>query len=117
MAKYKVTFAPAGVTVEVDPEQYPYGREGEPGSILDIALSHGIHIEHACGGQGVCGSCHVVATQGADNLSEPEPDELDVVEQAPGNMLNSRLACQAVVTGDVVVTIPNRNRNADSEED
>ena len=107
MAKHKVTFEPAGVTIEADSDEYPYGREGEPGSILDIALSHGVDIEHACGGQGVCGTCHVVATQGADNLSEPDVDEQDVIDQAPGNMLNSRLACQAVVNGDVVVTIPN----------
>ena len=38
-------------------------------------------------------------------------DELDVIEQAPGNTPESRLACQAVVRDDVTVTIPEWNRN------
>ena len=106
MGKHKVTFEPAGVTVVVDPAQYPYGREGLPGSLLDIALSHGVQIEHACGGAGACGTCHVIVTTGAEHLSEPSEEELDRVEQAPGNTPDSRLACMAVVSGDVTVTIP-----------
>jgi 2Fe-2S ferredoxin len=112
MARYRVTFKPAGVTVEVDPGQYPYGKHGQPGSLLDIALTHGVHIEHACGGVGVCGTCHVRVDGGADSLSPPSDDELDIVDSVPGNALNSRLACQAVVRGDVEVTIPGWNRNA-----
>lgn len=111
MARYKVTFRPADVTVEVDPSLYPYGRHGEPGSLLDIALTHGVEIEHACGGVGVCSTCHVIVDDGQANLSSPDDDELDLVEQAPGNTLHSRLACKAVVRGDVAVTIPNWNRN------
>ena len=53
MPTYKVTFEPTGVTVEVDPALYPYTKTGLPGSLLDIALSHGVQIEHACGGVGV----------------------------------------------------------------
>ena len=106
MAKYTVKFEPAGVTVEVDPAQYPYGREGQPGSILDIAVSHGVQIEHACGGAGACGTCHVIVTAGAENLSEATEEELDRVEQAPGYTADSRLACTAVVAGDVTVRIP-----------
>jgi len=30
------------VTVQVKPEELPYGDHGLPGSILDIALKHGI---------------------------------------------------------------------------
>ena len=111
MATYKVTFDPAGVTVEADPSHYPYGRHGRPGSLLDIALSHGVHVEHACGGVGACGTCHVIVTAGAESLSEPTEDELDLVEQAPGSGPDSRLACQAVVAGDVIVRVPRRNHN------
>ena len=32
--KFKITFQPMNVTVEVDPEQIPYGVTGLPGSIL-----------------------------------------------------------------------------------
>ena len=42
-------------------------------------------------------------------------DELDRVEQAADLTLESRLGCQAVVTGDVVVEIPAWNRNYVSE--
>ena len=35
--KFKITFLPMNVTVEVDPEKIPYGDDGLPGSILDIA--------------------------------------------------------------------------------
>ncbi len=106
MPTYKVTFAPAGVTVEVDPGHYPFGREGEPGSLLDIALAHGVELDHACGGTGVCGTCHVIVEAGMENLSDATEDELDTVEQQPGNTPDSRLACQAVVRGDVTVRIP-----------
>ena len=115
MAKYRVTFEPAGATVEVDPAMYPFGRVGKPGSLIDIALSHGVHIEHACGGIGICATCHVIVVEGDENLSEPDEEELDALERAPGNTPRSRLACQAVVSGDVTVTVPDWNRNAAGE--
>ncbi len=117
MSGYKVRFEPAGVTVEADEESYPYGRVGEPGSLLDIALTHGVEMDHACGGTGVCGTCHVIVTEGAENLSPADDDEMDVVDQVPGNTLNSRLACRAIVKGDVTISIPNWNRNVVSEND
>ena len=116
MGQYKVTFEPVGMTVEADPDLYPYGRHGRPGSVLDIALSHGFEIEHACGGVGVCATCHVVVTKGAENLSPATDDELDAVDAAANPTPDSRLACQAVVHGDVTVRIPNWNRNAVSEK-
>lgn len=105
MPVYNVTFQPAGVTIEVDPALYPYHRHGRAGSLLDIALAHGVHIEHGCGGMGVCGTCHVVIEQGMENLSQPDDDELDRIQQMPNSGLSSRLACQAVVNGDVRATI------------
>ncbi len=109
MPHYKVTFQPAGVTVEVDPARYPFGKLGQPGSLLDIALAHGISLEHTCEGVAVCGTCHVDVTAGADNLSAASDEELDVVDSVPGHTLHTRLACQAVVQGDVTVSIPGRN--------
>lgn len=106
MAKHNVTFQPPGVTVEVDPGMYPYGRIGEAGSLLDVALTHGMHIEHACGGVGTCATCHVIVREGMENLSEPSEDELDTVDRAPDSTPHSRLACQAVVHGNVIVTVP-----------
>ena len=116
MPTYKVTFLPGGAVVTADPERYPYGARGEAGSILDIALAHGVEIEHACGGVGVCGTCHVIVKAGMENLSKPTDDEMDVVDAAPGCTVESRLACQAVVRGDVTVEIPAWNRNLAKEQ-
>jgi ferredoxin, 2Fe-2S len=115
MPKYTVTFQPLDKTVTVDPDDYPYGTHGSAGSVLDIALANDIQIECACGGVGVCCTCHVIVEEGMDNLSPAEDEEYDSVDQAPGNTLNSRLACKAVVKGDVTVSIPHWNRNAVSE--
>ena len=116
MLKHKVTLEPVGITVEVDPELYPFGRCGEGGSILDIALGHGVHIEHACGGVGACATCHVIVTEGMENLSEPDDAELDTVERAPDGTPASRLACRAAVHGHVTVNIPGWNCNIDTEK-
>lgn len=106
MAEHTVRFLPSGVSVEVDTDVYPYGRVGEPGGLLDIALTHGVDILHACEGSGVCGTCHVIVVEGAENLSEATDDELDTIERVAGSGLTSRLACQAIVEGDVTVRIP-----------
>ncbi len=106
MPTHKVTFLPADVTVDVDPSLYPYHRLGKPGSLLDIALANGVGIRHACDGMGACGSCHVLIEQGMENLSESEDEEVDVINRLPNSDLSSRLACQAVVHGDVRVRIP-----------
>ena len=43
--KYRIKFLPMDIEIEVDPTKIPYGRTGQPGSILDIALTHGIDID------------------------------------------------------------------------
>ena len=113
----KVTFLPEGKTVEFESGRLPYDEHGKPESVLDVAINFGVQIEHACGGSCACTTCHVIVKQGDANLS-PNPaddDELDRLDQAPGLTLHSRLACQAVVTGDVTVEIPGWNRNYVSE--
>ncbi len=111
----KVTFLPEGRTVEFDPETLPYKHHGKPLSLLDVAQNFGIHLEHACGGNCACTTCHVIVREGEENLSEMEEDEADRLEQAAGLTLHSRLGCQAIVHGDVVVEIPGWNRNYVSE--
>ena len=111
----RVTFLPANVTVEFDPESLPYREHGKRASLLDVALNFGIHLEHACGGSCACTTCHVIVKQGESNLSEMEDDEADRLEMAPGLTLHSRLGCQSIVHGDVVVEIPSWNRNYVSE--
>lgn len=111
----KVTFLPAGVTFEFESGKLPYRDHGKPESILDVALNNHFHLDHACGGNNACTTCHVVVKQGVGNLSEMEEDEQDRVETAADLQLTSRLGCQCVVTGDVVVEIPAWNRNYISE--
>jgi 2Fe-2S ferredoxin len=113
----KVTFLPEGKTVEFESGKLPYDEHGKPESVLDVAINFGVHIEHACGGSCACTTCHVIVKQGDENLQPhpPDDDEMDRLDQAPGLTLHSRLACQAVVTGDVTVEIPGWNRNYVSE--
>jgi 2Fe-2S ferredoxin len=118
MAKpVKITFLPMNQTVEVDLDQMPYKEHGLQGSFLDIALNHGIHLEHACGGNCACTTCHVWVKQGEELLSEASDDELDRLDMAADLQLNSRLGCQVVVErpGEVVIEIPAWNRNYVSE--
>ena len=106
MAVHKVTFLPLNKTVEVDDAKYPLADHGKPGSLLDIALANGIHLEHNCGGSCACTTCHVIVKEGAENLSEMQEDEEDRLDTAVGLTIRSRLGCQAVVRGDVVVEVP-----------
>ena len=106
MAIHRVTFLPLGKTVEVDDERYPLADHGKPGSLLDIAIANGIELEHNCGGSCACTTCHVVVREGEANLSEMQEDEEDRLDTADGLTIHSRLGCQAVVKGDVVVEIP-----------
>jgi len=110
---YTITFLPEGKTVTVDPATLPLSREGKPGSILDIADGNGVDIDHACGGVCACSTCHVIVREGSDSLPEATEEEEDMLDEAPGVELTSRLACQAVPDGSVniVVEIPGWNRN------
>ncbi len=56
MTKHRVTFLPADITVEVD----------DGTSILDAALTHHIDLEHNCGGNCACSTCHVIVQEGME---------------------------------------------------
>jgi 2Fe-2S ferredoxin len=104
-----------GNTVEFESGKLPYHEHGKPESILDICLNFGIPLEHACGGNNACTTCHVIFKKGLENVSEMEDDEADRLDMAPGLTLRSRLGCQCVVEGDVEVEIPSWNINYVSE--
>jgi 2Fe-2S ferredoxin len=115
-ASYFVTFIqPSGTstTVSVNPEKIPYGVTGLPGSILDIAMGHGIDLEHVCGGVCACSTCHVIVKQGLESCNEGTDDEYDQLDEAPMTTLQSRLGCQCVPNGkaNIVVEIPAVNKN------
>ena len=114
----QVTFLPEGRTVQFEHSKLPYKDHGKEESLLDVALNHGIRLDHACGGNCACTTCHVWVKEGAENLTEMDDDEADRLDMAADLQLNSRLGCQAVVNkpGKVVVEIPAWNRNYVSEE-
>lgn len=114
----QVTFLPEGKTVEFEHGKLSYKDHGKEQSILDVALNNDIRLDHACGGNCACTTCHVWVKEGAENLSEMNDDEADRLDMAADLQLNSRLGCQAVITkpGKVVVEIPAWNRNYVSEE-
>jgi 2Fe-2S ferredoxin len=118
--KYRITFRHDGreTVVEVDPAKIPYGRDGLPGSLLDIALGHGIAVDHACGGVCACSTCHLIVREGSQTLNEQSDQEADQLDNAPGLTPQSRLGCQSVPNGttDLVVEVPNWNRNLVREE-
>jgi 2Fe-2S ferredoxin len=117
--KYRVTFLPEGKVIEVDPARLPYGRNGLPGSILDVAYAAGVPLDHSCGGVCACSTCHVIVREGLESCNEATDDELDQLDNARGLTTESRLGCQCVPNGsqDVVIEIPSWNRNLVKEED
>jgi 2Fe-2S ferredoxin len=88
-----------------------YRQHGRPGSLLDVALNVGLPLEHACGGNCACTTCHVVVKSGAEHLSELQEEEADRLDSAWGLTPRSRLACQAIVSGDVECEVPSYTRN------
>lgn len=118
MSTYRIRFLPGDVVVEADADQPQATRDGKPGSLLAYALANDIELDHACGGVCACSTCHVVVKEGFDSLNEATEDEEDMLDNAPGLTLTSRLACQAVPDGsqDLVVEVPSWNRNLVSEE-
>jgi 2Fe-2S ferredoxin len=117
MTKFKVRFLPMDRVVEVDTEVPVPGHDGEPGSLLRIALANGIELDHACGGVCACSTCHVIVREGGESLPPAEEDEEDQLDNARGLTLHSRLSCQAVPRGDrdLVIEIPQWNRNLTKE--
>jgi 2Fe-2S ferredoxin len=113
----RVTFLPEGRTVEFEFGTMLWDHHGKPMSFLDVAENFGIFLDHACGGSCACTTCHVWIKEGAEGLSEAEDDELDRLDMAADQQLNSRLGCQAVIArpGTYVVEIPSWNRNYVSE--
>lgn len=76
-------------------------------TLLDAALENGVGLEHECGGNCACTTCHLYVVEGRDHLSPPEEVEIDRLSTADGLQADSRLGCQAILQGgDVVVQIP-----------
>ena len=102
----KVTFLPANETFEFESGKLPYKGHGLPESLLDVAMNNHFHLEHACGGNCACTTCHVVVKEGKDNLSEMDDADAKRLAAASttsiapthaqaGGVLNLSIACAA----------------------
>ena len=60
----ELVFLPEGKTVQFEHGQLPYKDHGKEQSILDVALNNGIRLDHACGGNCACTTCHVWVKEG-----------------------------------------------------
>lgn len=79
---------------QVKEVQTPAGK-----TILQVALDHGVPMEHACGGNGFCTTCMCDIESGRENLSPRNDREENMgITDDP-----RRLGCQAEVVGDVTV--------------
>jgi ferredoxin len=75
--------------------------------LLDALVMSGTPLIMACGGKGLCATCHVYIKTGADRLSPITPREQSSLRMLNERRPNSRLACQAKVQGNgVTVTLP-----------
>ena len=77
--------------------------EGE--ILLHSLLKSGAALAHDCDGKLACATCCVVVRAGAETLSAPSDDELDMLDRANVAEDGARLACQAVGAGEVTVDI------------
>ena len=102
---YKVTFLPAGITIDVTAGH----------TVLEGALLRGVELDHACGGVCACSTCHVIVREGFEVLEDATEREEDMLDNAPCLTTRSRLACQVAVQSDLTVEIPPMNRNLVSE--
>jgi len=76
-------------------------------SVLDTLLARKCDVSMACGGQGICSTCHIFVREGAESLTPPTERELRTLGLLTGTREGSRLACQARIIGEgVVVEVP-----------
>ena len=93
----KVHFLPLDVIVEVEPPAPPYSMP---------RINHNIQLDHNCGGNCACSTCHVIIESGIETLNEASEDEIDMLDEVETLQPTSRLACQCLVTSDLTVRIP-----------
>ncbi|MEQ8641276.1 MAG: ASKHA domain-containing protein [Alphaproteobacteria bacterium] len=96
----------------------PSGRRGRfpiGTTVLEAARSLGVDIDSVCGGNGICGRCQIVVSEGefskfglesrVDHLSGYGANEVAYRERQtmkPGR----RLSCSSTIRGDLVIDVP-----------
>ena len=88
----KITFPSTGQTYEVP--------EGTP--LLDFCQTNDTPVPFGCT-TGACGTCTCVMEYAPGAIAEADEDERELLEHTTDKE-GARLACQAVVNGDVSIT-------------
>lgn len=92
-----VELQPIGKTVEVKTES----------SVLDAMLAEELKVLMACGGKGMCATCHVWVDKGMEQLTPMSAREKRTLGRVSGCDERSRLSCQAKILGEgVTVKLP-----------
>src|SRR5688572_17181736 len=92
----KLTILPADVSAEVDPGEL----------LLEAGEKAGVEMEAGCFNCS-CGTCVVEVVNGMENLEQPTPEELDVLDSWNKDPDKYRLTCCVKVKdGDVVIRQP-----------
>lgn len=100
---YQITFQFEDKSI---PEKVVSAHPGD--SVLDTALDEGIEIHHNCGAVCACSTCHVYIESGMEFLPDISDKEEDFIDRAINPRINSRLACQCKVSGNLTVKIPDQ---------
>lgn len=90
----RVTFLPAGVTVEC----------ADGSTLFDAGAKAGVSIETACVGKGTCGLCRIKVIDGGDVLTPYTEEE----ERHLGNLYHLtrvRLSCRTRITGGAATVV------------
>ncbi len=96
---------------------HPDGKSGEVPAdltLLEAAEALGFPLNHDCGGNASCTTCRVEVQAGGEHLSEIDFEEQDLLDREALSEPWHRLGCQARVTGNVIVRVPEKKWEAPS---
>jgi ferredoxin, 2Fe-2S len=77
--------------------------------LLFHVQAEGLDWMHACGAKGRCTTCKFNVLDGMENVQTHTSAEQKYLEKG-GLKENQRLACQAIVAGDITISIPDENK-------
>ncbi len=90
-----LTIQPSGKTITAE-----IGK-----SLLELIQAAGEEIQHKCGGNAECGSCHLFVQSGRKSVSKIASVENQKLDSIVGVGSKSRLACQTKITGEEDITV------------
>jgi len=99
MTKPFVVFNPGEKAIEIKDQR----------TVLEMALSGGVELNHSCGGMGSCGTCRVEVLSPLSDLAPRTELELEMAEER-GFAPEERLACQLTPKKGLSVWVPDQRK-------